>query len=115
MAGLSQNVFYDFDVVGGADEAFVQAVVVVAEGLGVEAKEIQQRGVELLDVDLILGRAEADCAIDNYSVHMNLAATTPPDDSWPAGVELTQLDDTTITWMAAAGGEQTVDLRAALR
>src|SRR5262245_38750398 len=45
-----------------------------------------------------LGRAEADCAIDTYSVHLNLAATTPEDASWPAGVELTQLDDTTITW-----------------
>ena len=62
-----------------------------------------------------LDRAEADCAIVNYSVKLNLAATTPPDDSWPATVELTQLDDTTITWMAAAGGEQTVDLRATLR
>ncbi len=62
-----------------------------------------------------LHRAEADCAIVNYSVEMALAATTPPDDSWPATVELTQLDETMITWMAAAGGEQTVDLRAALR
>jgi len=62
-----------------------------------------------------LDRAEADCAIVNYSVLMNLAATTPQDDSWPAGVELTQLDDTTITWLAAAGETQTVDLRAELR
>ena len=62
-----------------------------------------------------LDRAEADCAIVNYSVDMNLAATTPPDDSWPAEVELTQLDETTINWMAAAGGDQTVDVEAVLR
>jgi hypothetical protein len=62
-----------------------------------------------------LDRAEADCAIVNYSVDMNLSATTPQDDSWPDTVELTQLDETTITWMAASGGEQTVDLRAELR
>jgi hypothetical protein len=62
-----------------------------------------------------LDRAEADCAIDNYSAHMDLTATTPPDESWPAGVQLTQLDETTITWMATAGGQQTVDLRATLR
>ena len=62
-----------------------------------------------------LDRAEADCAIVNYSVQMKLAATTPQDDSWPASVELTQLDDTTITWLAAAGGQQTVSLEAELR
>ena len=64
---------------------------------------------------LWLDRAQADCAIVNFSVQMKLAATTPQDDSWPESVELTQLDDRTITWMAAAGDEQTVDLRAALQ
>jgi hypothetical protein len=59
-----------------------------------------------------LGRAEADCAIVNYSVQMNLAATTPKDESWPDTVELTQRDDQTITWTAATGEDATVDLRA---
>jgi len=61
------------------------------------------------------GRAKAECGVVNYSVQMNLAATTPQDDSWPENVELTQVDDTTITWMAAAGGQQTVSLEAGLQ
>ena len=32
----------------------------VAEGEGVEAEQVQERGVEVADVDFVLGGAEAD-------------------------------------------------------
>ena len=65
-----------------------------------------------------LQRSEAECGVMSYYVQMKLAATTPQDDSWPATVELTQVDDTTITWTAPAQpvvSRENVSLVAQLR
>jgi hypothetical protein len=41
--------------VAGADEALVEALVGEAEAFGVEAEEVQDRGLEVVDADLVLG------------------------------------------------------------
>src|SRR5437763_444401 len=55
---LRQNIPHHLHIIRRPDEAFVEAVVVVAEGFGVEAKQMQQRGVKGLDVDWVFGGAE---------------------------------------------------------
>src|SRR5262245_14331517 len=49
-----------FHIIRRPDEPFVEAVVIVAESLRIEAEKIEQRGVEVANMDGLLGGAEAD-------------------------------------------------------
>src|SRR5205809_221206 len=57
---LRQNFIHHLYVVGGPYKPFIKAIVEVRECLGVEAEEIEQRGVEVANVNRIFGGAEAD-------------------------------------------------------
>src|SRR5438552_4124107 len=55
---LGQNRLHNLHLIRRTDEPFVEAVVEKGERFRVEAEEIEQRGVEVFDVDGVFGGAE---------------------------------------------------------
>ena len=58
--GLGEDAGDDLPVVGGADEALVEALVGVVEVVGVDAEEVEDGGLEVADADGVLGGVVSD-------------------------------------------------------
>ncbi len=56
---LHQDVFDDSP--GNIRETFVAAVAEVSQRFMIEAEQMQDRGVQVVDMNLVLGRSQTDC------------------------------------------------------